>query len=135
MSGTAEGTVFGDAIDAFRNARARTSTADALLIQAASRAKEILIESANVESRVAALRQVAAVNVTMSGDAVLERKQEVDQHRRDELAATIAVQTVATAHAAGLRDSLLQEALKEAAEEDPQPVAEAPQPDPDDSAE
>ena len=123
LSGTAEGTVFGDAIDAFRNARARTSVAATLLTQAATKAKEVLIEEANVESRVASLRKEAAVNVELSGDAVVERKLEVDQHRRDELAATVAVQTVATAHAADLREALLPQ---DEVEDPPSPEPEEP---------
>ena len=95
----------------------RTSVAATLLAQSAIRAKEVLIEEASVESRVASLRQEAAVNVTIADNTVVERQLEVDQHRRDELAATIAVQTVATAHAADLREALL-----------PQEIAEPPAP-------
>ena len=104
---TQQKTVFGDAIETFRSARERTSIVSSLLFQAETRVKEVSLKSANVESRVASLREEAALEVQMSNGDVAIAKDSLAQHRRDELAATVAVQHVATAHAADLRDALL----------------------------
>ena len=66
---------------------------------------------------------------TISNNTVAERQVEVTRQLRGELAATVAVQTVAAAYAEGLRDALL---APEAAE-DPPLVTEDPPTDPDPS--
>ena len=100
-------TVFGDAIETFRSARSRTVSVGVILSFAETKVREMLLEEAGIESRIATLRKGATLAVQLSNSDVTAAKADLVSHRRDELAATIAVQTVAAAHADFLRDALL----------------------------
>ena len=100
------GTVFGDSIQAFRDARSRTSNQESSLESLRSALTTSKADLATVEDRVAALRSEATSKVELAEDAVDSGVESLVALKREELTATEAVMSVAESHASALRDFL-----------------------------